>query len=763
MPRLTEPTESLPRLPRRSRFRGAPVLRSAFLAGMAGAVISCAPTTGQELTYRVRADLDAPLNADTGWAAPTGAVVTMTADQPFRLRMEASSGGPGGSLVLQARRNGGAWAMVDAQSFPYPKRELELDFAEHAPGSPPPGWLVRSGMAGDLAVVQDGPDRVLRAQGGASGLLATYPAPWPVPEFSYAARFRLPAGDSQGFALVFAHVDADNYGLLRVHPDRGLTLVRVTEGRETVLARQPVEIARGSWHETEIKVEEGRLELGFDDRDLLTLPMESVDGQTGLALPAGSAVDIAELVIEGVASTPGVSIIATEAYANGAATDDLLPAPFAPGFGLSLRLQTPVWNATGSHGEFEWPLVIRRFADGPALNESGDRFEFRMVGAPALPGANAVQSPIARITLAVPPGHLGGTYVENPGRIGPWQARNGDLYFIMEPAETDNKFMMLKSTDGGVNWREVDGANHPKTGDLESVDGRMIDGRIHMVHQVTSSVRYHVFRTSDHPTDPDSWELTDEVAARVEAIAQTATMAVRSDKSVVSIFLGDRLYYAIRAVDGSWSAPVAIDPGADFVNAGPQAVVGRGDIVHLAYFSDDGIIWYRRMLPDGTLTARQELARGAGTGRAEYGAVLPLAYDAPADTLTIAYRLDDGSLWERQVRGGSAPTQPTKISHRGVITDAVDSQQPAADLVVDGTELLALFVDEEMRSLYSTRRDGDQWQDPVLRVDGIEGSWVRGNVIRRPDGQLVYGYVYDAGSQGGSGFNRYKEILLDGE
>lgn len=760
-------------MPRKTEMMGSAVvsatarpkhaLRSLLLAGLAGAAIGCAPTTGPELTYRVRADLAAPLNEDSGWAGPTGAAATIAADRPFRLRMEARSGEPETGFRLQARRNGGEWATLDAQSFPYPKRELELDFADHAPGVAPPGWLIQTGSAGDLLVQQDGADRVLRAQGGAAGLLATYPAPWPLPQFGYAARFRLPEGDTRGFALVFGHVDAKNHGLLRIEPDRGVTLARVIDGRETVLAHQRVALARGTWHDAEIELENGRIEISLDDETLLAMPLDAIEGATGLSVPPGGAVDIAELAIEGVARTPGVSIIATSAYADGAATDDLLagsPLPFAPGAGLSLRQQTPRWGSAGHHGEFEWPLVIRRFADGPSLNEDGERFEFRMIGAP---GDTLAQSGVARITLAVPPGHLGGTYVENPGRIGPWQARNGDLYFIMEPAETDNKFMMLKSSDGGASWREVDGANRPQTGDLESVDGRMVDGRIHIVHQVTSSVRYHVFRTSDHPTHPDSWEIVDEVAARAEAIAQTATMAVRSDGSVATIFLGERLHYAIRAADGSWSDPVAVDPGADVINAGPQAVAGRGDVVHLAYFSEDGIIWYRRLLPGGTLTARRELARGAGTGRPEYGGVLPLVYDAGTDTLTIAYRLGDGSLWERQVQGNAAPTPAVRISDRAVITDAVDSQQPAADIVAGDAGLLALFVDEETRSLYSTRRVGGRWQTPVLQVDGIEGSWVRGNVIRRADGRSVYGYVYDAGSQGGSGFNRYGEIVLDGD
>ena len=34
------------------------------------------------------------------------------------------------------------------------------------------------------------------------------------------------------------------------------------------------------------------------------------------------------------------------------------------------------------------------------------------------------------------------------------------------------------------------------------------------------------------------------------------------------------------------------------------------------------------------------------------------------------------------------------------------------------------------------------------------GSWICGNVYTRPDRKRVYGYIYDAGSEGGAGMNR---------
>ncbi len=71
-----------------------------------------------------------------------------------------------------------------------------------------------------------------------------------------------------------------------------------------------------------------------------------------------------------------------------------------------------------------------------------------------------------------------------------------------------------------------------------------------------------------------------------------------------------------------------------------------------------------------------------------------------------------------------------------------------------------LLIEESSRSIFSTN-DRDGWQQPVPRIEGILGSWVRGNVYIRNDGVRVYGYIYDAGSDGGAGMNRFMEMVLE--
>jgi hypothetical protein len=480
----------------------------------------------------------------------------------------------------------------------------------------------------------------------------------------------------------------------------------------------------------------------------------------GFHVPANSVAEFRRFSVAGDAKTPRVSIVSCPAYKDGAETTDLLTgssARFEPGAGITLAERIPSASGAGSHTEFEWAVVIRRYADGAVANEEGDTFELRMVDAG---GAALGGSRNPALKLAIPPGHVGGTFVETPGVIGPWQARNGDLYFIMEPAETNNVFMMIKSTDNGLTWREVDGANRPKTNDLESVDARQVGDTIHIVHQVTRSTRYHAFRTSDHATQPDTWGVRDEVAATAPSVAQAATLAVRSDGSMVTFYVADTVHYNIRSSAGTWGPDTVLDPGVAPKSAGPRAVLGANDTVHVAYYGVDGTIWYRRLQRDGTLTARQQLASGLGTSRAEYGTVLPLVFIPRTNTVVIIYRQSDGRLWERRVVNEGTPTPAMQVTDRVVIQDAVDSQQPAADAVVDGDTVRVLFVEESSRSIYSTHDDSG-WQPSTLRVGNILGSWIRGNVYTRRDGKKVHGFIYDAGSDGGAGMNRFGEAIVE--
>ena len=167
-----------------------------------------------------------------------------------------------------------------------------------------------------------------------------------------------------------------------------------------------------------------------------------------------------------------------------------------------------------------------------------------------------------------------------------------------------------------------------------------------------------------------------------------------------------------------------------------------------------------RVSPDAFEEQLRLLARSGyrGITLAEWGRALRAR--RPVDGRAVALTFDDG------YRDFLTTAWPLLRRYRFsatvfVVTDAVDSQQPGADVVPDGQALHALFIESSSRSIFGTT-DVRGWQPSRLEVDGIRGSWVRGNIFVRRNGATVYGYVYDGGSEGGSGMNRYAEIVLRG-
>ncbi|MFB6249730.1 MAG: sialidase family protein [Salinibacter sp.] len=461
-------------------------------------------------------------------------------------------------------------------------------------------------------------------------------------------------------------------------------------------------------------------------------------------------------------ATPRVSIVSSSAYADRAETTDLLSgstAPFAGGAGVSLSGRTLSLSGKGVQSEWAWPVVLRRYADGAVTNGTGDRFEFRMVDARGHPLA-AAAAPV--VTATVPPRLLGGTFPETPGRLGPWEAADGSLYFLMEPAETYNVLMVVKSDDGGQTWREVDGEHRPETGDLEGFASAVHDGTIHMLHQTDGAVLHHSFRTADHPTAPDTWATRDDtVATPGEPPVQVASITARPDGSLVGVYGGpDRIHYKVRSPDGTWGKEPPVPSRTGDALSGPQTTLGADGAVHLAYTRRDGTAWYRRIRPDGTLSAPQRVTDRVGTAETDVGSVLPLVHLPGSSTTVILYRRASGRLWARRTTGGGPLSAPEPVTERAVVQNAVDSDQVGADAVAIGSTVHVLFIEAGTGHLYHTRSDAaGTWSPRSVQVDSADVQWVRGQPVSTGGGApTAYGYVYDAGSDGGSGRNWYGEV-----
>lgn len=723
----------------------------------------------RQTAFRVRSQFDVPLNDNGGWASDTNESATVFADEPFRIRFEveaAEADNTGRRYRLDVRRNNGEWEPLGAENFPQPAKAYELDFERQPSDAMDELWHVLSGDASALSWTANGDEGHLTLQADDEALLALgrYETHWEPLEF--AVDLRLPEADAQA-GVVFGYENAENYLRVDVKAGDAVQVVRVNDGVESTLAIHPFDIRHGQWFELKLIMEGQDLIVEYDDEALVfteNLKRDIPPSVAGLYVPQGSRADVQALVEEGQPRSPRTSIMASASFEHGAPTRDLLSVseqPFTGGAGISFADRTPVWSPEGGHSEWEFPIVIRRFSDEAALNETGDRFDYRLVDQTGEPLASEA---LASVTLEVADGHLGGTFVETPMRIGPWAAGNGDLYFLMEPAETWNALMTVRSSDGGETWHEVDGAHRPKTGDLEGFASVLVDDKIHMLHQTSDHVFYHVFRTSDHPEQPDTWAIRDErLASPEEPPTQVADLAVRSDGSVVAVYGGpDKIHTRTRSPKGDWSEETVIDADTGPALSGPALVLGKRDVVHLAYTGNDGRAFYRQLLPNGELTERQTFAEGLGTDSEDIGSILPLVYQPDSETVVVIYRLASGYLWERRVDAEGNWSDPVQVTDRTVVQNAVDADQTGADAIAHGNSVQVLFIEESTGHLYHTERRGEgDWSEPRLLVDDESVQWVRGALVKQDGESAVYGYVYDGGADGGSGKNRYRERPLE--
>jgi hypothetical protein len=419
--------------------------------------------------------------------------------------------------------------------------------------------------------------------------------------------------------------------------------------------------------------------------------------------------------------------------------------------------------------EWEWPVVIRLYADGAVTNAEGDTFEFRMVDGDGHPVATRDGGPVA-VQLRVPERLLGGTYVETPGVLGPWQAADGALYFPMEPAETFNVLMTVKSEDFGETWTEVDGANRPLTDDLEGFATAMHGGRVYMLHQVSEATYLHAFATTDAASVADTWVLRDElVAEHSEPPTQVAALVADPDGRLTA-FYGDSLglRFRMRSPAGEWGAEGRIDGPDGTVASGVMAARGGDGRIHVAYTAGNAErrdVWYRTFSASGEVGDPLRVATGVGVTDDDIGAVSPLAHLAESGLTVIPYRLGDGHLYTRTVRGDGTLTPEARVTDGQVVQNGSDSEQVGVDAIGFDGRVILVVIDEETRDLRTVegRPDADgsiRWNPSRPLVDDVHAQWVRGRVIRDASGRPAYGIVYDAGSDGGSGMNRFVTLPL---
>lgn len=367
--------------------------------------------------------------------------------------------------------------------------------------------------------------------------------------------------------------------------------------------------------------------------------------------------------------------------------------------------------------------------------------------------------------------------------MGPVADSNGNLYYVLEEYLADgNHPMVMKSTDGGQTWTRQDVANNP-TGsgaynDMESawVALRPTAKELVLCYMKAQSRWWGMsFRTSDHATNPDTWDTG--TFATSSGQDQFGTQA--SESGIACCVLSDGTVRAfIRSGQGflhRTKATTSWDTGAtNITHSGvnmsrPACVVGESDTTHLFYRDHtNGRVYHRTISSTGTVGDPTRVdTNGAGTGDSYENNVIPPVYydDAGDEVVVVGFVNASNVLRTVEVRNG------TPGSEQVVSTDTVTvnptgttNQGPSAALAVHGTTVYAVWGDATSGDLYyASRANGGSWSSRTLLTDtGTGGSvqWLCAKVLDHGGGPVLAA-VYDVGPHDDEDVStEYNELIL---
>ena len=469
-------------------------------------------------------------------------------------------------------------------------------------------------------------------------------------------------------------------------------------------------------------------------------------------------------------------VVASAQYVNDAATTNLLAGSsktFEAGVGLEDNL-TPSITLTNEHTEYEWALRIRlsygQGASYHARNADGDTFEYRVYDvALGVLATNVTPT----VTLNVPDYLIGGTFAETPNRAGPICDANGNLYVILEYADTSSWPMILKSADGGKSWLPQNTANAPTNDDLESVDIEQVGSTLHILQYANYEIYYDTFRTSDNAS-PDTWGVQNQLIHNptVDPGNQYGSIAVRSDGSVVAVYRTDpsatfqRLGLRVRSTGGTWGSEQIIDSTASVSFSAAEVVRGEADLVYVFYVDlTNGALYYKTLSTGDVLSARTQIATGLSTsGSREHAAIKPVYYDDDgAETVVVMYSKSTDILWAKPIVNGTPGTE-LQVSGVAVLGNANSTSGPIAASALSGKTVYAAYSDASTSDIwYDENADAAGWATDVEILNNTTCRTISANVYTHSAGNggaKVLGYFYDTSSGGYTGELFYGEYVL---
>lgn len=373
------------------------------------------------------------------------------------------------------------------------------------------------------------------------------------------------------------------------------------------------------------------------------------------------------------------------------------------------------------------------------------------------------------------PGTIEGVEPEAHAHHPPMMDAEGTLYRVTEsPQAEENRPMMMRSTDWGATWAEVDEMGRPEAHDLEGCWQLQVDDAIHLSVASSSSVWFATFHTSAAATGADTWvaeEVVEEDLGNEGGVVQFSSMTRTSDgrfwlfHSDTMIDGRQQIGFRQRSEGGDWSGKRSLGD-EDGSWTGPVAVLGADDVTHVFYKDhlEDQLLW-RTLSADGDLSdaVRVDTAGTSGERLPHTNAVR--LDDDGRDVVVIAFTDDDGTLRSVTIEDGVVgPDEAVSLAPALENPDVAKNDGAVAHLAVDGTTVHALWSDLESGDvLHASRADGGAWSEPAIAWDSGDDVawWVYGNVYVR-HGRTRLGFTYDVGEHADDvGAIAYDEITLD--
>lgn len=473
---------------------------------------------------------------------------------------------------------------------------------------------------------------------------------------------------------------------------------------------------------------------------------------------------------------PAGVVVLSSNYANGASTDELLTntSTFVNGEGLESSITTSSFSLSSQETEFEYCLWIMGLhedpADAPAQNVATDTLDFRMVESDGTVFTGTYTNP--RITVsAETAGYIGGTYPEHAEHIGPFIDSNDNYYMVHEYSTVANDCFMFKSTDGGDTWRGMDNANRPSQGDLEGLAVRQDGDTLYILH-TQGGAHFHIFRMSDHAS-ADTWGTTDQVVdtGHTPGSGQHCALEWRSDGSAYAFYIDEgtpiRVVYKKRSTGGTWDVSrteLDSEASTDFVSV--FTVLGENDTIHIFYKDKtNGILYHNTITSGDALQTRQAVETGMDTtlNGTNCPMIPPVYYmDNGTEVICIIYATTFGDIIRSRYLRDGVLNGEASVSTNDVERSGGSSQQVIGTAGVHNKEVFCFWSEDNVwDTWYDTNPDEAGWGGDTELADDVSNLYIRGRVIVNPDGDTVFGYLWDDGADGGSGFTYYEEFLIE--